>query len=68
MTITVRNVAEEPGAPAAPTVVSTDLDNDGTFDLKVIWYPPDDQGDGVDGYNVEYKKTTETSFNNVPPV
>ena len=61
--ITVMNVAEEPGAPAAPTVVSTDFDsNAATFELKVIWYEPDDTGDGVDGYNVEYKKTTETSF------
>ena len=56
-------MAEEPGAPAAPTVVSTDADSDdATFDLKVIWYEPDDKGDGVTGYDVEYKKTTEVSF------
>ena len=61
--ITVTNVAEEPGAPAAPTVVSTDSDTDpATSELKVIWYAPDDTGDAVVGYNVEYKKTTETSF------
>ena len=63
VTITVTDVAEEPGAPAAPTVVSTDADNDdATFDLKVIWYEPDDEGDEVTGYDVEYKKTTDTSF------
>ena len=62
VTITVTNVGEKPGALAAPTVVSTDLDDNATFDLKVIWYAPDDAGDGVTGYDVEYKKSTETSF------
>ena len=63
VTITVTNEPEEPGAPAAPTVVSTDFDSDAaTYELKVIWYAPDDMGDAVDGYNVQYKKTTETSF------
>ena len=60
--ITVTNEDEEPGGLAAPTVVSTDFDDDDTFDLKVIWYAPDDAGDGVTGYDVEYKETTETSF------
>ena len=60
--IDVTNVAEAPGGLAAPTVVSTDLDDDDTFDLKVIWYAPDDAGDDVTGYDVEYKETTETSF------
>ena len=63
VTITVTDVPEEPGAPDAPTVVSTDTDTDlTTYELKVIWYAPDDIGDAVDGYNVEYKETTETSF------
>ena len=63
VTITVTNMPEEPGAPAAPTVVSTDSVGDAmTYELKVIWYAPDDAGDGVTDYNVEYKKTTETSF------
>ena len=61
--ITVTNVREEPGAPAAPTVVSTETDNDAaTYELKVIWYPPDDTVEDVISYSVEYKKTTETSF------
>ena len=33
-----------------------------TYELKVIWYAPDDEGDGVTGYDVEYKKTTAASF------
>ncbi len=61
--ITVTDVPEAPGALAAPTVVSTDTDtNLTTYELKVIWYAPDDPGDGVTGYDVQYKKTTETSF------
>ena len=61
--IAVTNVAEEPGALAAPTVVSTDSDSDPpTYELKVIWYAPDDTGDNVTGYDVEYKKTTAASF------
>ena len=65
VTITVTNVAEEPGALAAPTVVSTDSDSDSdptTYELKVIWYAPDDERDRVTGYDVQYKKTTAASF------
>ena len=62
--INVTNVEEEPGALAAPTVVSADVDNDpaNNYELKVIWYVPDDEGDEVTGYDVEYKKTTAASF------
>ena len=67
VTITVTNEDEEPGAVAAPTVVSTDSDTDPTtYELKVIWYAPDDGGDGVTDYDVEYKKTTATSFTDHP--
>ena len=63
VTITVTNEEEEPGALAEPTVVSTDSDGDATtYELKVIWYSPDDPGDGSTTYGVEYKKTTDTSF------
>ena len=63
VTITVTDVAEAPGVLAAPTVVSTDSDSDATtYELKVIWYAPDDGGDGVTGYDVQYKKTTAASF------
>ena len=65
VTITVTDVSEAPGALAAPTVVSTDSDdNDATFDLRVIWYAPDDEGDGVTDYDVQYKKTTAANFIN----
>ena len=61
--IAVTDEEEEPGAPAAPTVVSTDSDNDpATFDLKVIWYAPDDTGDGNVSYGVQYKKSTDATF------
>ena len=53
MTINVTNVPEKPGAPAAPTVVSTDVDDDDTFDLKVIWYAPDDEGRHTYSYNLQ---------------
>ena len=33
-----------------------------TYELKVIWYAPDDEGDDVTDYDVEYKKTTAVSF------
>ena len=63
--ITVTGVDEEPGVPAAPTVVATDT-NAADFELKVIWYEPDDTGDGLtggsSGYDVDYKRSTETSF------
>ena len=63
VTISVTPVPEKPGAPAAPTVVSADSD-DGTttYELKVIWYPPDDTVEAITSYAVEYKKTTDTSF------
>ena len=63
VTITVTDVPEAPGALAAPTVVSTDSDETAaTYELKVIWYAPDDTGDRVTDYDVEYKKTTAASF------
>ena len=63
VTISVTDVVEAPGAVAAPTVVSTDSDDTPTtYELKVIWYAPDDGGDGVAGYDLEYKKTTAASF------
>ena len=67
VTITVTDEDEKPGAPAAPTVVSAPGTDDEPYSLKVIWYEPDEAGDGVDVYKVEYKKTTETSFVSVSP-
>ena len=62
VTILVTPVSEAPGALAAPTVVATDTPAGTDFELKVIWYAPDDPGDGVTGYDVEYKKSTAVSF------
>ena len=61
VTITVTGVEEAPGALAPPTVVWTDTDA-ADYELKVIWYAPDDEGDGVTGYDAQYKKTTAPSF------
>ena len=64
VTITVTNDPERPGAPAAPTVVSTETDDGTEYELKVIWYAPDDTVEEVTSYAVQYKKTTEASFTN----
>ena len=44
-------------------MVSTDDGTDSaTYELKVIWYPPEDTVEDVSGYDVQYKKTTAASF------
>ena len=64
VTISVTNVDEPPAAPDAPTVVSgeDDSDNESTTTLKVLWHAPENMGPDIDDYDVEYKKTTDTSF------
>ena len=71
VTIGVDDVEEPPAAPIAPTVVSGE-DDTGTTDtdestttLKVIWHEPENMGPDIDGYEVQYKKTTETSYSNL---
>ena len=59
--------SEEPAAPFPPTVVSGDDDSttdpdESTTSLKVVWHPPENTGRPVTDYNVEYKKSTETEF------
>ena len=67
VTITVTNVSEAPAAPYPPTVVSgadddqTDA-NESAMSLKVVWHPPENMGEPINGYDVEYKESTETSF------
>ena len=57
-----------PAAPAAPTVVSgqdetgTTDEDESTTSLKVIWHAPENTGPAIGSYNVEYKKSTETTF------
>ena len=69
VTITVTDVDEPPPAPIPPTVVSgpdaknTDL-NESTTSLKVVWHSPENTGPPITGYEVQYKKATETSFSN----
>ena len=67
VTITVTDVNEAPAAPYQPMVVSRDdpatLDTDeSTTSLKVVWHPPENTGDPINGYTVEYKESTATSF------
>ena len=68
VTITVEDVDEPPAAPVAPTVVSgaddasTDNVDESTTTLKVVWHAPENTGEDITGYDVQYKKTTDTSF------
>ncbi len=71
VTITVTNVAdsETPLAPAPPTVVSgkdpdpTNSIEQSTVGLHVVWHDPENAGrPDVTGYDVEFKKSTETTF------
>ena len=68
VTITVTNEDEPPAAPYPPTVVSgtddsTSTDEDeSTTTLKVIWHEPENTGDDIDDYDVQYKKSTGTSY------
>ena len=61
VTITVTDVDEPPAAPVAPTVVSGAGDVS-TTSLKVIWHEPENTGDSITRYSVEYKETTELEF------
>ncbi len=65
--ISVSDINEPPAAPFAPTVVSGDDDtnteaDESTTTLKVVWHAPDNLGDDITGYEVEYKRITETAF------
>ena len=67
VTITVNNVNEPPAAPDAPTVVSgkDDPSNDpeeSTTSLFVVWHAPENTGPAITDYDVQYKKSTDTSF------
>ena len=68
VTITVTDVEELPAAPVPPVVTSGEDSSDttetdeSTTRLKVVWHAPRDKGDGLDDYDVEYKKSTETDF------
>ena len=71
--INVQDVAEPPAAPDAPTVVSGEDDdsttntNESTTELKVVWHAPENTGPAINDYEVQYKKTTDTSFSDLSP-
>ena len=50
LTVTVTDVAEPPGKPAAPTVTSASATS-----LAVAWTAPDNAGPNITGYNVQYR-------------
>ena len=68
VSISVDDIDEPPAAPMAPTVVSgedelnTDNVDESTTTLKVIWHEPENMGPDIDGYEVQYKKTTDARY------
>ena len=69
VTINVTDVNELPAQLPPPTVVSgedpdlTDTVELSTTTLKVVWHPPVNTGrENITGYDVQYKKTTGTTF------
>ena len=70
--ISIEDVNEPPLAPDAPTVVSgpddedTGSDDESTTSLKVVWHPPDNAGPPIYDYDVQFKKSTDTEFIDVP--
>ena len=71
VTITVTDQDEPPAAPYPPTVVSGKDANtaedpeESTTSLYVVWHLPENTGDTVTGYNVQYKKSVDTAFTDV---
>ena len=68
VSISVTDQDEPPAAPFPPTVVSgkdstpSDENEDSTTSLHVVWHPPENMGDDITGYDVQYKKSVETTF------
>ena len=60
--VTVRDVNEPPGRPAAPTLSSRT-----STSLTVAWTAPDNTGSpAITGYDLQYRETGETGFRNGP--
>ena len=55
VTITVTNVDEAPGAPAAPTVAAA-----GSTSLAVSWSAPANTGPAITSYDLQYRKNGST--------
>ena len=63
MTITVTNVAERPGTPAAPTVaVLSQVDTNGRNKLLVRWSAPTNTGPPLNDYDVQYRHAAQLPF------
>ena len=63
MTVTVTDVAERPGTPAAPTVaVLSQLDANDRNKLFVRWRAPSNPGPPINDYDVQYRDTAQLPF------
>ena len=63
VTITLTNVIEPPGRPAAPSVSSV---AGSTTSLSVSWTAPSNTGPAIDTYDLEYRQGTSGSWTNGP--
>ena len=63
VTITVTDVTEPPAQPAAPSVSPT---AGSTTSLDVSWTAPANTGPPIDNYDLQYQKTTESTWTNGP--
>ena len=61
VTITLTNVIEPPGRPAAPSVSSGS-----TTSLSVMWTAPANTGPAIDTYDLRYRQGTSGSWTNGP--
>ena len=43
-------------------ITNTDNEDESTTTLKVIWHAPENTGDDIDDYDVQYKKISDTKF------
>ena len=63
VTITLTNVIEPPGRPAAPSVSSV---AGSTTSLSVSWTAPSNTGPAIDNYDLRYRQGTSGSWINDP--
>ena len=63
VTITLTNVIEPPGRPAAPSVSSV---AGSTPSLSVTWTAPSNTGPAIEDYDLEYRQGTSGSWTNGP--
>ena len=63
VTITITDVTEAPGRPAAPNVTAT---SGSTTSLDVSWSAPTNTGPNIDNYDLQYREGTSGGFTNGP--